>query len=99
MLNHPSSANEEAINCLPQVEINISLAEVPMLNEVNKAISSPSNGKAPGSGGGGPIRTGKTHRAVPANVNGDEFPQRYQDPPSRICTRTRTTREYVATIG
>ena len=49
------------------MKINMSLADVPSLEEVNKAISSLSNGKAPGSDGipaelfanGGPILTEK----------------------------------------
>ena len=76
VLNRPSSANEEVINRLPQVNINMSLSDVLSLDEMNKAISSLSNGKVPGSGGtpaevfanGGPIITGKTHLAIPSNV-------------------------------
>ena len=88
VLNRPSSANEEAINRLPQVEINMSLADVPSLEEVNKAISSLSNGKAPGSDGipaevfanGGPLLTEKLLELFQLMWNGDELPQSFKDP-------------------
>ena len=47
VLNRPSSINAEAIVRMPQVEINISLAEPPKESEVQKAIDSLSSGKAP----------------------------------------------------
>ena len=88
VLNRPSSVNEEAINRLPQVEINMSLAEVPTLDEVNKAISSLSNGKAPGADGipaevfanGGPILTDKLLELYQLMWNNDEIPQSFKDP-------------------
>lgn len=43
------SINEEAINRLPQVEINLSLADLPTLEETKKSISLLSSGKAPGA--------------------------------------------------
>ena len=46
VLNHPSSINEEAINRIPQNDMNPSLALLPTLDEVNKAIASLSSGKA-----------------------------------------------------
>lgn len=49
VLNRPSSINEEAINRLPQVEINERLADPPTLLETHKAIELLSNGKAPGA--------------------------------------------------
>ena len=49
VLNRPSSINTEAIASMPQVDINISLAEPPKELEVQEAIHSLSNGKAPGS--------------------------------------------------
>ena len=49
VLNRPSSINDEAINRLPQVEINTSLADPPTVLETQKAIELLSNGKAPGS--------------------------------------------------
>jgi len=49
VLNRPSSINDEAIQRLPQVEINSSLDKTPTITEVNKAIKQLSCGKAPGS--------------------------------------------------
>lgn len=48
VLNCPSTINDEAINRLPQVPINQSLDAVPTLEEIQKAISLLSTGKAPG---------------------------------------------------
>lgn len=48
ILNRPSTINDEAINRLPQVPISQSLDAVPTLGEIQKAISLPSTGKAPG---------------------------------------------------
>ena len=48
VLNRPSSINAEAIDRLPQVEVNPSLAELPT-EEVLKAIRLLSCGKAPGA--------------------------------------------------
>lgn len=49
VLNRPSCINEEAIARLPQVEINQSLAVLPSIEEISKAITLLSSGKAPGS--------------------------------------------------
>ena len=49
VLNCPSSINNEAINCLPQVPINEALDDPPTLLETQKAIRLLSSGKAPGS--------------------------------------------------
>ena len=49
VLNRPSSSNDEAINCLPQVAINEALDQPPTLEEVLKAIKQLSSGKAPGT--------------------------------------------------
>ena len=49
MLNCPSSINEEATACLPQVVITASLANSPTVEEVRRAVKSLSTGKAPGS--------------------------------------------------
>ena len=49
VLNRPSEINEEAINRLPQVDINPDLDIAPTLPEVEKAIDQMSNGKAPGT--------------------------------------------------
>ena len=48
VLNRPSTINEEAIDRLPQVELNTSLSVPPTLEETAEAISLLSNGKAPG---------------------------------------------------
>ncbi|XP_062606582.1 uncharacterized protein LOC134268358 [Saccostrea cucullata] len=48
VLNRPSTINDEVINRLPRVPINQSLDAVPMLEEIQKAISLLSTGKAPG---------------------------------------------------
>ena len=48
VLNRPSNINEEAIDRLPQVELNTSLSDPPTLEETAEAISLLSNGKAPG---------------------------------------------------
>ena len=49
VLNRPSSINNEAIECLPQVPTNESLNNVPTLEETQKAGHLLSSGKAPGS--------------------------------------------------
>ena len=48
-LNRSSSINAEATDCLPQVEVNPSLAELPSEEEVLRAIRLLSCGKAPGA--------------------------------------------------
>ena len=49
VLNRPSTMNDEAINRLPQIEVNMALDLIPTLEEVNKAIKSLSKEKAPGA--------------------------------------------------
>ena len=49
VLNRSSSINAEAIDRLPQVEVNPSLAEPLTEEEVLRAIRLPSCGKAPGT--------------------------------------------------
>ena len=49
VLNCPSSISEEAIIHLPQIVMNASLANSPTVEEVRRAVKSPSTGKAPGS--------------------------------------------------
>ncbi|KAJ1160520.1 hypothetical protein NDU88_001022 [Pleurodeles waltl] len=49
VLNRPSSINAEAIDHMPQVAINTSLAEPPKESEVKEATKLTSNGKATGS--------------------------------------------------
>ena len=50
VLNRPSNINEEAIDRLPQVPIDGSLADPPTEAEVAKAIKRLSSDKAPGAG-------------------------------------------------
>ena len=45
VLNHPSSINDEAIQCLPQVPVNHELDAPPTLGKTQKAIRQLSNGK------------------------------------------------------
>ena len=84
--NRPSSINGEAINRLPQIDINASLALVPTLDEVNLAIASLSNGKAPGSDGippeifapGGPSLVAKLLELFQAMWQQEELPQEFK---------------------
>ena len=46
VLNRPASINDDAINRLPQVEINHELDNIPSMEEVSKAIKQMSSGKA-----------------------------------------------------
>ena len=48
VLNRPSSISDEAIEQLPQVPVNESLAQCPKLQKTEKSIKQLSNGKAPG---------------------------------------------------
>lgn len=59
VLNRPSNINEEAIDRLPQVPIDNSLADPPTEAEVAKAIERFSSGKAPGAD------------SIPAEFNAD----------------------------
>ena len=49
VLNRPSHINEEAINRLPQIDINLDMDNPPTLHEVEIAINQMSTGKAPGA--------------------------------------------------
>ena len=49
ILNRPSSISDEAIESLPQVDMNHSLDRPPTTKEVEKAIKALSVGKAPGA--------------------------------------------------
>jgi len=49
VLNRPSTINDEAIDRMPQVNINTTMDVLPTESEVRKAISQLSSGKAPGS--------------------------------------------------
>ena len=80
--------NEEAINRLPQIDVNQSMAVLPSLEEVNKAIASLSVGKAPGADGippeifisGGPALVQKLFDLFYAMWTPEELPQEYKDP-------------------
>ena len=48
VLNRPASINDQAIEYLPQVEVNYSLDDPPTVQEVAEAIKQLSDGKAPG---------------------------------------------------
>ena len=48
VLNYPLSINDEAIQCLPQLDMNPDLDIPPCEDEVAKAIKQMSSGKAPG---------------------------------------------------
>ena len=82
VLNRPSSINEEAINRLPQIDMNPSLALLPTLDEVNLAIASLSSGKGPGSDGippeilaaGGPTLVKKLLELLQCNVEAGGTP-------------------------
>lgn len=49
VLNQPPSINEDVIKRLPQVEMNLSLADPPTVEETKKAIGILLSGKAPGA--------------------------------------------------
>lgn len=49
VLNRPATINEEAIERLPQIPTDNSLAEPPTVDEVEKAMKRLSSGKAPGA--------------------------------------------------
>ena len=49
VLNRPSSANDNAINRLPQIECNVLLDEFQTVTKTRKAIKHLSSGKAPGT--------------------------------------------------
>ena len=51
LLNRPSSVDTDALNQIPQQQIKYSLAESPTIEEIRKAISQISSGKAPGKDG------------------------------------------------
>ena len=49
ILNRPSAISDEAIESLPQIELNQALDQPPTVQEVEKAIKALSTGKAPGA--------------------------------------------------
>ena len=49
MLNRPSTINDEAINCLPQVPVSEALDAMQTFDDIQKAIRLLPTGKVPGS--------------------------------------------------
>ena len=77
ILNRPASINDEAIDRLPQVEMNKDHDNLPREGEVRKAIKPLSCGKVPGSdaiptevykAGSRPNHATETGSTVPVNV-------------------------------
>lgn len=62
ILNRLSTINDDAIDWLPQVDVNHSMAKPPSLQETEKAIMLLSKGKAPGLT---PSQLSSTRRVVP----------------------------------
>ena len=87
VLNRPSTVNDEAISRLPQIDFNMTLDQLPILDEVNKAIKSLSNEKAPGSDAipaeifseGGPSLVAKLLEFFRAMWTKEELPQDFKD--------------------
>ena len=87
VLNRPSAINDAAINRLPQVEINTQLYIPPDIEEVKKAISQLSCGKAPGADAipseiykaGGPILTEKLTELFKTFWSRQALPQEFKD--------------------
>ena len=87
VLNRPSAINEEAIARLPQVPINHSLADLPSVAEVEKAVKRLSSGKAPGADSipaeiytsGGPTLIKKLLELFQSMWNQEKIPQELKD--------------------
>ena len=87
VLNRPASINNEAINRLPQVEINHELDNMPSMEEVSKAIKQMSSRKAPGSDAipaevykaGGPIMLQKLTQFFQSIWKEGQVPQQFKD--------------------
>ena len=107
VLNRPSSINLEAIERLPQIDTNADLDLLPTLDEVSKAISSLSNGKAPGSdaipaeiyASGGPSLVEELLGLYVEMWKQEVLPQEFKDAAIThlICTKTRKTDRYAIT--
>ena len=88
VLNRPSKMNDEAIDRLPQIDVNMALAVTPTLEEVTKAIKSLSKEKAPGADAipaeifseGGPDLVDKLLEFFQAMWTREELPQEFKDP-------------------
>ena len=87
VLNRPSTINEEAIARLPQVPIKHSLADVPTVAEVEKAVKRLSSGKAPGAdfipaeiyASGAPLMIRKLFELFQSMWNQELIPQELKD--------------------
>ena len=87
VLNRPSSINDQAIEKMPQVDINSSMDSPPEEPEVQKAISQLSSGKAPGSDAipseiykaGGPILLQKLTKLFQSFWTQGTIPQELKD--------------------
>ena len=87
VLNRPSTINEEAIARLPHVPIKHSLADVPTVAEVEKAVKRLSSGKAPGADSipeeiyafGGPFMIRKLFELFQSMWNQELLPQELKD--------------------
>uniref|UniRef100_A0A8C5PLD5 Reverse transcriptase n=1 Tax=Leptobrachium leishanense TaxID=445787 RepID=A0A8C5PLD5_9ANUR len=87
VLNQSSSINNEAIDRMPQVDINHSLDAPPTNTETQQAISQLSSGKAPGSDGipaevykdGGTVLVDKLTLLFQSFWNQGSLPQEFKD--------------------
>ena len=87
VLNRPADINNEAIACLPQVDINEDLDTPPTEDEVKKAIGQLTNGKAPGPDAipaeiykvGGPATMQRLTEIFQTMWNRGQVPQQLKD--------------------
>ena len=87
VLNCPSSISNEAIEQLPQREINERMSALPTLEETEKATKQLSSGKAPGTDAipaevykdGGPALTEKLHQLFHLIWHQEKVPQDFKD--------------------
>jgi hypothetical protein len=87
VLNRPSIVNDEAIDKMPQVAVNDSMSAPPDENEVKKAISQLSSGKAPGADAipteiykaGGPVLIHKFTELLQSLWKQGSVPQDFRD--------------------
>ena len=100
VLNRLSKMNEEAIDRIPQIDVNMALGLTPTLDEVTKAIKSLSKDKAPGADAitadsfseGGPDLVGKLLELFQAMWTREELSQEYKDPNiTNLYNKTRET--------
>jgi len=87
VLNRPSFINQEAIDRLPQVEVNVSMDDIPNIQETEKAIRLLSSGKSPGPDAipaevyksGGPCLVEKLTDLFQKMWHEGTIPQHYRD--------------------